>query len=90
MAAANLARRHANVFLDTSGDCYTLGLIEYLVGQAGSDKVLFGSDLTWIDPRTQLGMILNANITNDAKHRILQANAWQVFRLGATSSADEP
>jgi hypothetical protein len=90
VAAADLARRHANVFVDTSGDCYTLGLIEYLVDQAGSDKVLFGSDLTWIDPRTQLGMILNANISSEAKHRILHANAGRVFRLAGTPAAREP
>ena len=68
--------------LDTAGDCYTLGLIEYLVEQAGSDKVLFGSDLTWIDPRTQLGMILDADITSEAKQRILQATMpADLFRL---------
>ncbi|MHB8865049.1 MAG: amidohydrolase family protein [Pirellulaceae bacterium] len=79
IAAADLARRYPNVLLDTAGDCYTLGLVEYLVEQAGADKVLFGSDLTWIDPRTQLGMIYDANITTAAKQQILGLNAAQVF-----------
>ncbi len=81
MAAVDLARRCPNVWLDTAGDCYALGLIEYLVQGAGADKVLFGSDLTWIDPRTQLGMILDADIAADAKQQILGANAARLFRL---------
>jgi predicted TIM-barrel fold metal-dependent hydrolase len=79
VAAADLARRYPNVLLDTAGDCYTLGLIEYLVHQAGADKVLFGSDLTWIDPRTQLGMLLDADVPTEAKQKILGANAAKVF-----------
>ena len=67
------------MLLDTAGDCYTLGLIEYLVQQAGADKVLFGSDLTWIDPRTQLGMIYDADITAEAKQRILRRQCRRVI-----------
>lgn len=79
IAAADLAKRHANVFVDLSGDCYCLGLVEYLVAQAGADKILFGSDLTWIDPRTQLGMVLDADIPLSAKEKILHLNAKRVF-----------
>ncbi|MCX7824507.1 MAG: amidohydrolase family protein [Verrucomicrobiae bacterium] len=79
IAAASLAKRHANVFVDLSGDCYCLGLVEYLVAQIGSEKVLFGSDLTWIDPRTQLGMVLDADIPAGAKENILYLNAKRVF-----------
>ena len=84
IAAAELADRYPNVFLDTAGDCYALGLIEYLVERAGPDKLLFGSDLTWIDPRTQLGMILDADVSAEAKRKILGANAARVFGLGET------
>ena len=83
VAAADLAQRHPNVLLDTSGDCYALGLIEYLVGQVGQDKVLFGSDATWMDARTQLGMILDADVTLEGKSKILGGNAARVFRLAA-------
>jgi len=80
-AAVALARQHANVYLDLSGDCYGLGLVEYLVGQAGSDRVLYGSDMTWIDPRTQLGMVLDAEISEADKTRVLRENALRLFRL---------
>jgi predicted TIM-barrel fold metal-dependent hydrolase len=79
IAAANLAVKYRNVLLDTAGDCYTAGLIEYLVGRVGADRILFGSDITWIDPRTQLGMILDADISTADKQKILRLNATRVF-----------
>jgi uncharacterized protein len=85
-AAVQLARNCRQVLLDTAGDCYTLGLSEFLVQHAGAEKVLFGSDLTWIDPRTQLGMILDADITEDARQRILGANAARVFGFSSSVS----
>lgn len=88
IAAAEMARRYPNVLLDTSGDCYTLGLIEYLIQQTGPDKLMFGSDMTWIDPRTQLGMILDADVTADAKQKILAGNAARLFNLAKTVSGD--
>ena len=89
VAATDLASRYPSVFLDLAGDCYTLGLVDYLVEHAGADKVLFGSDLTWIDPRTQLGMILDANISTQAKRQILGQNAARVFALQAETSTTE-
>ena len=86
-AAAALAQRYANVMVDTSGDCYTWGLIEYLAHEVGADRVLFGSDLTWIDPRTQLGMILDADVPTAAKQKILSENAARVFSLSSTCSS---
>ncbi len=79
LAAAVLASQQANVYLDLSGDCYGLGLVEYLVAKVGADRILFGSDLTWIDPRTQLGMVLDAEISSSDKASILRENALRLF-----------
>jgi predicted TIM-barrel fold metal-dependent hydrolase len=80
-AATDLARECPNVYLDLAGDIYGLGLVEYLVAQVGGERILFGSDLTWIDPRTQLGMILDAEIAAADKARILRDNAVKLFGL---------
>ena len=81
LAAAALARDHPSVYLDLAGDGYSLGLVEYLVAEVGAGRVLYGSDLTWIDPRTQLGMILDAGISEADKAQILRDNAVKLFRL---------
>jgi uncharacterized protein len=81
LAAVALARAHENVYLDLAGDSYSLGLVEYLTAQVGGARILYGSDLTWIDPRTQLGMILDADIPAVDKAHILRDNAVRLFRL---------
>jgi predicted TIM-barrel fold metal-dependent hydrolase len=86
LAAAALARAHENVYLDLAGDSYGLGLVEYLAAQVGADRILYGSDLTWIDPRTQLGMILDADVPAVAKQKILGETAARLFGLSATAS----
>ena len=81
LAAARLAQRYPNVYLDLSGDVYAYGLIEWLVAQVGAERILFGSDANWIDPRTHLGRILDAEITAEAKWLILGVNATRLFHL---------
>jgi predicted TIM-barrel fold metal-dependent hydrolase len=83
LAAAAVARRYANVYLDLSGDGYALGLVEYLVDAVGARRMLYGSDLTWIDPRTQLAMILDADVSASDKTCILRDNAARLFPLAA-------
>ena len=81
VAAADLARKYPNVYLDLSGDVYSFGLIEWLVANVGADRVLFGTDMNWIDPRTILGRVLDAGISLEAKKMILGDNACRLFRL---------
>jgi predicted TIM-barrel fold metal-dependent hydrolase len=49
------------------------------VAEVGAERILYGSDLTWIDPRTQLGMILDAEVTDEDKALILRDNALRLF-----------
>ncbi|MDH7485823.1 MAG: amidohydrolase family protein [Anaerolineae bacterium] len=80
-AAAKLARSYPNVYMDLSGDSYSFGLVEWLVEQAGADRILFGSDLFMIDARTVMGRVLDADISLEAKRLILGENAVRLFRL---------
>ena len=81
LAAVALAQASPNVYLDLSGDVYGLGLVEYLVAQLGSRRILYGSDLTWLDPRPALGMILDTEVSGADKTNILRDNAWRLFHL---------
>jgi len=76
-----LAKKYNNVYLDTSGDVYNNRLIEYLVKEISSQRILFGSDAFWIDGRTQMGMILGADISLQEKEDILCKNAIRIFDI---------
>jgi predicted TIM-barrel fold metal-dependent hydrolase len=82
LAAAKLARAHPNVYVDLSGDVYSFGFIEWLVEQIGADRILFGTDVNWMDPRTHLGRVLDAGISPQEKALILGENACRIFNLG--------
>ncbi len=79
--AVRLARTYSNVYLDIAGDVLFFGLIEFLIENVGQNRILFGSDMVWIDPRVNLGRVLRARISLETKRRILGLNALYVFGL---------
>jgi predicted TIM-barrel fold metal-dependent hydrolase len=50
-----------------------------LVQCAGSDRVLFGTDIPFMSPDQQIGRVLFARISDDEKRKILGVNALRVF-----------
>ena len=79
--AIDVARAHPNVYLETCSTFRTPGVIEQLVQEAGADRVLFGSDIPLMDPRAQLGKIITADISDEAKRLVLGQNARRILRL---------
>ncbi len=75
------AQAHPNVYLETCSTFRTPGVIEQLVNEAGADRVLFGSDIPLMDPRPQLGKIITADITDEAKRLVLGGNASRLLRI---------
>jgi uncharacterized protein len=77
--AIAVARAHPNVYLETCSSFRTPGVIEELVERAGADRVLFGSDTPLMDPRCQIGKIITAAISDDAKRLVLGENARRLL-----------
>ena len=78
VAAANSC---PNVYLET---CTSMGehdSIEFLVNGAGEDRVLYGSDIPLMDPRLQVGRIVTADISDEAKVKVLGLNAIKLLGL---------
>ena len=80
-AAVALMNAHPNVWVDLSGDLYAFGQVEWFVAQVGAERILFGTDITFLDGRTVLGHILDADISRQEKGLILGENAAHLFRL---------
>ena len=56
-------------------------MIEELVDGVGVDRVLFGSDMPLMGPRTQIGKIITARISDEAKQKILGGNAGRLLGI---------
>lgn len=68
-----------NVYVDVSGSTARRGEVEYAVGHLGEDRVLFGSDITGCSFAVPYGKVLDANVTDEVKEKILYKNAMKLF-----------
>lgn len=75
------AIRHAkgdNIWFDTSGITNPL-IIEYAVNHFDENRILFGSDIPWCSLRAMLYNVLDADITEEQKEKILYSNMLQLI-----------
>lgn len=75
------AQAHSNVYLGTCSTFRTPGVIEQLVNEAGADRIVFGTDMGLLDPRSQLGKIITAELSDEAKRQILGGNAQRLLGI---------
>lgn len=63
-----------NMYFDTCGYAMHNHSIERLVNAVGEDRVLWGSDVAWLNTAYQLGDVLFADISDDAREKMLGLN----------------
>jgi predicted TIM-barrel fold metal-dependent hydrolase len=76
------ARNLSNVYLDFSGTERDFGLIEEYISVLGASRVVFSTDMPYLDPRSALGRVTFAEITEEEKAQVLGLNAIRLLRLG--------
>lgn len=79
--AVSVAAEHDNIYLELTAAYAVNGYIEKMVSEAGSEKVLFGTDLPWFDPHYGIGCVLFSKITDLDRHNILHRNAEKLLGL---------
>ncbi len=79
-AAVHLARDFPNLYLDLTAVFDNRPVLEKFVNAAGSEKMLFGTDLPWFDPHHAIGCLLSAEITDADRHNICHRNAERILR----------
>ena len=78
-------KRHSNIYVDTCVSVTPFGILERLVGELGVTRVLFGTDMPYLNAGAQIGKVLFAKLGDDAKKRILCQNAREFFRPSRTA-----
>ncbi|MGH9469841.1 MAG: amidohydrolase family protein [Terriglobia bacterium] len=72
--AMQAAEGTPNTFLDISGSQSHRTILEVAVARVGSERILFGSDMPYLEAAGAMGRVLTARIPDAAKERILRAN----------------
>ncbi len=70
-----------NIYAEITGSICVYGTLERMVREAGADRVLFGTDLPFLDARPQVGRVAFANITDDEKRQVFGLNAARIFKI---------
>jgi predicted TIM-barrel fold metal-dependent hydrolase len=83
--AIEAARQYPNILLDTSSSQSDMGYLEAIVDAVGAERVIFGTDMPFIDPFFGLAKVSGAKLTAGQKKLILGGN---VRRLLDVSSRD--
>jgi len=81
MSAIRAARQSNNLYLDTCASYADRDKVGVAVKTLGADRVLFGSGMTENNPFMQKQVVLDADITDREKERVLYENARQVFGI---------
>ncbi|MGC8861740.1 MAG: amidohydrolase family protein [Armatimonadota bacterium] len=76
-----LACKHANIYLDVTASTFYAGLLERLVAGAGAHRVLFGTDLPFMDCRPQVGRFAFSKLDDDQLRLTLGGNAHRLFGI---------
>ncbi len=79
--AVEAAKKQENVFLETCGSSVVYGMIERFVREVGADRILFGSDMPFVNANAQIGKILYAKIPDQDKRKILGLNMAGIIGL---------
>jgi len=68
------ARRCQNIYLETCSSMVDMGSLEMAVQAIGPERIIYGSDTPLLDPFVQIARVKDADISDDAKQRILGDN----------------
>jgi predicted TIM-barrel fold metal-dependent hydrolase len=79
--AVDTASHHSNIYLDTASSQVDMGYIEAAVEAIGRNRVVFGTDMPVLDPFVQLAKVSGADLDEEDRKAILEANAADLFRL---------
>ncbi len=72
--AIETVKQTENTFMDISGSQSHRTVMEHSVEQVGHERILFGSDMPFLEASMLLGRVMTARISDAAKEAILRKN----------------
>lgn len=79
--AINVVNKRSNVYMDLAISLTYQGNVEWFVKEAGSKKVLFGTDMPFFDPRPTFGRVAMADISDEEKRDVFGLNMKKLLKL---------
>lgn len=80
--AIKVAKLYKNTYLEICGSEFSCLWLDSFIEKVGAEKVLYGSDSPFIDPRYTLGKIAYSRISEEKKRKILGLNMERLLGSG--------
>ena len=80
-----LVREHPNVMLDLCGALVRDGVAEVLADQVGPERLLFGTDMPFVNGIAQLGTLMYSRLGREALQLVAGENAARLFGIPAAA-----
>lgn len=80
--AVEAAMKTQNLLLDITTSYTPEGMLEWMVQRVGAHRVVFGSDMPFIDAKHTLGRVLHSGLSTEEKRMILSDNAAKLLNRG--------
>lgn len=81
LQSIDIVNARNNVYIDISGWGFMhKGVLEFVAGKVGAEKLLFGSDAAWIDFNYAVGVVLFSKLSRQDKEKILYKNARKILK----------
>ncbi|MGI6208408.1 MAG: amidohydrolase family protein [Anaerolineae bacterium] len=74
-----LAKSYPNFYLDTTGSNVTGPWVKRMVQEVGADRVVYGSDIPFIDPRYGLGKVTLSGLDDDQLRQVIRDNGRRLL-----------
>jgi predicted TIM-barrel fold metal-dependent hydrolase len=83
-ASIELAVQQPNIYLDLCRSAMSPVWMERIVGEVDADRVLWGTDLPFLDPVYLLGRLACTTLSDEAKRKVFGGNAARLLdKIGA-------
>lgn len=77
--AIELVKGFPNVYLDTCAMLDDRGVVDRIVNEIGSERIVFGTDFPWFSYHYYIGALLGAKMTDEDRRNILYRNAQRLL-----------
>jgi predicted TIM-barrel fold metal-dependent hydrolase len=85
--AVEAARRSDRLYLEPCCSITDRGRFRYALDRVPLDQMLFGTDSTLVDPAIAMGVVLDADLTDDEWDHVMWRNAARLFGIEADGTA---
>lgn len=79
--SAAIVKKYDNAFLDSTFSRNYFGLMKWMIKQVSAEKILFGSDIPFLNGAAQIGKLYEDGISDNDRRKIFYDNAAKLLKI---------